>query len=158
MPIAWFIVPYKRHPDLPRTRYPAIDDFTPEIYAWSETEVLGDIAIVKINADGNILAQLNNEPGYERLPKGQLKDGLGDVPPGQLKKWIDLMLEQGYSQAEIDAEFPDGLKNYTMEDMLNFMATRRLKPRWVPETDEILIDGEEQTPKPVAIVDAEVQE
>ena len=55
MPTAWYIIPYRRRPARRRpTRYVAIDDHTAQIRdyggTWSEVEVLGDRAIVKVRA------------------------------------------------------------------------------------------------------------
>ena len=76
MAIAWFIIPYKRHPVMPRTRYPAIDDHTASIRAlggdWSETEVLGNRCLVKVRAPANAIEALATRPGYKRLPKIRL--------------------------------------------------------------------------------------
>lgn len=70
--IAWYICPYKRRLDAPRpTRYCAMDDYTQQIIYtdggnWSETEVEGDRAIVKVSASKDTLKELNKV--FERLP------------------------------------------------------------------------------------------
>lgn len=62
MPIAYYLVPYQPHPTRPRARVCAMDDHTPEIDAqggaWSESEVLGNRAVVRVRASTTLLNQL----------------------------------------------------------------------------------------------------
>jgi hypothetical protein len=158
MPTAWYIVPYKRRPAWPPTRYPAIDDHTAQIRAlageWTETEILGNRCIVKVRAPAAALEQLATLPNYKRLPKDRLDDPLADLPPAALTALRDEILDQGYTLAEIQARFPDAnLANTTLGDVLRFMATRRRKPRWDPDVEEIVLDGPVQTSRPVDEVD-----
>lgn len=62
--ISWYIVPYKIVESTPRnTRYCAMDDYTSVIYGeggqWTETEVLGNRAIVKVRASETALTTLD---------------------------------------------------------------------------------------------------
>jgi len=72
--IAWYICPYKLRPEkgidgMP-TRYCAMDDFTKVIMAekgdWSEAEIEGDCAIVKVRASEDTIKLLDEE--FQRLP------------------------------------------------------------------------------------------
>lgn len=77
--IAWYIVPYKRENNPNQViRYCAIDDHTPEIVAsggkWSETEIDGDKAIVKVKTSEEVLAKLDTE--YKRIKETK---GVKDV-------------------------------------------------------------------------------
>jgi hypothetical protein len=160
MPFGWYIIPYKRHPILPRTRYPAIDDYTDVVVAaggtWAETEILGNRCLVKVRAPAALLDSLASVPEYKRLPKDRLDDSLVDLS-SQIKRALrDELRDQGYTVAEIHARFGDDLGQYTLRDLLRFMATRRLRPRWNAETDEIILDGPSQGCRPIASVDAEV--
>ena len=123
MPTAWFICPYKRKdfgsPEANRarpTRYCAMDDFTREIRAsggdWSETEIEGDQAIVKVRATNQILGRLSSE--FRR--------------------------------------FPD-----RAAAVLEWTPTRKT-PRYVPDLDEILIDGVDVPSKRMDTVDREVSD
>lgn len=158
MAIGWYIVPYKRHPVLDRTRYPAIDDYTAQLLehggTWAETEVLGNRCIVKVRAPAAVLQVLDGL--YKRIPKDRLDDSLADLPAAIKRALRDELEDMGYSLAEIRARFGDDLGAYTLRDVLRFAASRRRKPRWDAETDEIVLDGEVQGCRPVEDVDREV--
>lgn len=165
MAIGWYIIPYKRDPVSPNGRYPAIDDYTAEIESyggyWSETEVLGNHCIVKVRAPVAVLNALAAVDGFQRLPKDRLDDPLSDLSIQALRKIRDMLEALGYPLAEIKAKFGNNvalLGNYTLRDVLLFVARRRLKPRYDAGTGEIILDGPEQPVKPLEYVDAEVAE
>lgn len=158
--IAWFVVPYtyimrgRRH-----IRYPAIDDYTQQIRAeegrWAETEVLGDQCLVKVRASAETLTELSKV--YERMPAANIDDSLSATSIAEREQLLAICLDAGYSQAEIDKELENDLAVKTMGDVLRFLATRRLKPRYDAETEEIVLDGPEQRCKSIESVDAEVR-
>lgn len=164
MPIAWFIVPYKRHPHRPRTRYPAIDDYTEIIRAhggdWRETEILGNRALVKVRAPQTVLNTLAAFSDFKHIPKARLNEPLSDLSPAVLNALRDELLDQGYTMQQLRSRFgsPPDLTQYSLGDVLRFMASQRRKPRYDRETDTIIVDGDIQTPKPVDVVDWEVGE
>lgn len=165
MATGWYIVPYKRvesgmFSSLP-TRYCEMDDYTHDIIyvyggAWTESEVLGDRAIVKVRTRQAILDVLDNR--FTRLPKDRLDDPLSDLSPSVINHMRDWALDCGYSLDEIHEAFAGGLENYTLRDYLHFLAQRRLKPRWDREADEIILDGPVQGCRSVESVDEEVTE
>jgi hypothetical protein len=159
MAIAWFIVPYKRALDVPMARYCAIDDQTPQIYAeggaWTEAEVLGNRALVKVRASDATLATLASL--YTRIPLARLSDPLSSLTPAQRSALRNRLLDLGYTDAEIRAALPD-LNTRTLHDFLAFAATRRRKPRWDAEAGEIILDGPVQSCRPVLSVEAEITE
>ena len=144
MPIGWFIVPYKRRIGHPRPiRYCAIDDESSQIHSdggeWAEVEVLGDQAVVKVRASAATFVSLATK--YKQLPE----DGsLSNLSPGQKIDLRNELVDAGYGMAEIQASFGNNMSDYTLQDVLHFMASRRLKPRYDPLTDEIVLDGPEQ--------------
>lgn len=165
--MAWYIVPYKRLWDafhLPGTtpcRYCEMDDYTQQIIydyggVWTETEVLGNRAIVKVRVRQAILDVLDTR--FRRLPKDRLDDPLSDLSPQVRTKLRDWLLDAGYTIQEIHEAFAGGLENYTLRDYLHFAARRRRKPRWDKPADEIVLDGPVQPCRPVESVDNEVQE
>ena len=164
MAIGWFIIPYKRRPteQEPRTRYPAIDDYTADIKAaggqWAETEVLGNCCIVKVRASVGVLNAIAAVDGFQRLPKDRLDDPLSDLSIQALKLFRDILEGMGYTLGEIKDRFGNDLSIYTLRDVLKFATRRRLKPRYDAQTDEIIIDGIVQPVKPLEKVDAEVTE
>lgn len=161
----WFICPYKRRigDDIP-SRYCAMDDFTPQIIQtdggyWSETEVLGNRAIVKVKAEPSTIATIAGTAGFKRLPKDLLNSPLSDLTQGQKTALKDEILDMGYTSGELSAWFGnDGVNigNFTLKDVLKKMATRRLKPRYDSGTDTIVLDGAVQPVKTIDKVDSEV--
>jgi hypothetical protein len=137
-----------------------MDDFTSQINAdggkWSETEVLGNRAIVKVNASLTTLEAIASEPDFKRIPKDRLDDSLSDLP-NSVKKALSKGLEDmGYSIEEIKAKFGNDLGSYTLRDLLRFMASRRLKPRYNQTTDIIEFSDTVVIPKLIEDVDREV--
>ena len=162
MPIGWYITPYKMFPQAlgypDRTRYCAMNDYTDLIINtdkgnWSETEVLGDRAVVKVKASASTLAVLDGV--FTRLPKNGLEDSLVTVATGDKTALKSEGLDMGYTDIEWDTDFPNDLGTYQLKDVLHFYTKRRLKPRW--DGSKIVIDGIEQSCKPVELVDIEVQ-
>lgn len=164
MPVGWYIVPYKRDtsPGTPGpVRYCAMNDYTQQIIYtyngnWSETEILGNRAIVKVRAPAQVLEFLDTVPGFRRLPLDRLDDSLGDLGTGIKSALRDELLDMGYTMDEVHARFGSDLGQYTLRDLLKFAATRRLKPRYNPATDEIVLDGEIQACRSIESVDEEV--
>ena len=163
MAIAWYIAPYKINQEAPgwlkNIRYCAMDDYTDVIFAeggdWTETEILGNRAIVKVRASLAILTILNSV--FKRIPKNRLDDPLSDLPTAVKQALKNEALDMGYTIAELQARFPNDLGTYTLKDVLKFYAKRRLKPRYDSVADEIKVDGIEQTCRPIESVDAEVR-
>lgn len=164
MPLAWFIAPYKRRNPgaLPAERYCAVDDFTAQILAdggaWSETEVLGDCALVKVRASAATLTAINASAGMMRIPNHtDLNDTLGDLTAAQRNAILNKLLAMGYSQAEIDAALPANWQAVTLRQVLRFAARRRLKPRYDQPTDAVICDGAVQPVRDVDEVAGVVQ-
>jgi hypothetical protein len=162
MPVAWFICPYKRRIGAPGpTRYCAMDDFTSQIVAdggdWSETEILGDAAIVKARASVGTLTIIAGTAGFQYIPLAILTSPLSSLTAGQRAAIVAKAQELGYSLAEIQARFPGAdLSTFTLGDVLRFLATRRLRPRYDVGTDTIICDGPSDPVRPVSDVDAAV--
>lgn len=161
MAIGWYIVPYKRRTDAATpTRYCSMDDHTAAILAvggaWSETEVLGDRAIVKVRATPAILSQLNGVAGFRRLPKDLLGDSLASLSAGAKTAIRNELTDAGYTLAEIQARFGSDLGQYTLRDVLRFFASRRLKPRYDAGTDTIILDGSVQVCRDIDDVDGDI--
>lgn len=159
MPITWYIVPYKRNPNIPLVaRYCAMDDYTIEIKAsggnWAETEISGNRAIVKVRASAAILTTLNGV--FKRLPKDTLDDPLSSLSNAVKTALRNEIQDQGYTLQEIQARFGSDLGQYTLKDVLKFMASRRHKPRYEAETDTIVFDGPVQACRTIESVEAEV--
>jgi hypothetical protein len=168
MAIAWFICGYKLKAgknDLMNTRYCAMDDFTSAILAdagtWSETEVLGGSALVKVRANAATLTTIAGTVGFQRIPSWvNLTDTLGSMTTAQRTAILNRITAMGYTLAEIQTALGTNLtgwRSHTLGDVLRFCSSRRLKPRWDAVQGQIVLDGILQACKPVAMVDAEVQ-
>jgi hypothetical protein len=160
MAVAWFIAPYKRRlTSSDPTRYCAMDDFTQRIRAdggnWSETEILGDRAIVKVRASIATLTLIAATPTFRRIPLGVLDDPLSSLTLAQRNAIRNEITDAGYSVAELNAVIPN-LAAVTLRQVLRFMASRRLKPRYDKVTDTIVIDGILQPCRTIESVDGAV--
>lgn len=159
--IGWYICPYKRVLNTPQhIRYCAMDDYTKQIIYqdkgnWSETEVLGNRAIVKVKASASTLAILDGV--FKRIPKNALNLSLSDLTTTQKNFLKNEALDMGYSLKEINVRLPNPIGTYTLRDVLGFFATRRLKPRYDVINDTIVCDGIEQPVREIGDVDNAVK-
>ena len=137
-----------------------MDGYTKQIFAsggnWTETEILGNRAIVKVRATQEILNTLDTV--FKRLPKDRLDDSLADLSQTIKQKLKNELLDMGYTIEELQERFPKDLSEYTLRDVLKFATKRRLKPRYDAKKDEIFVDGIEQRCRPIESVDEEIQE
>lgn len=156
--IAWYIAPYKRRENSHRpTRYCAMDDYTQQIIYkdggnWSETEVLGDRAIVKVKAEEKTIETLDTV--FKRLPVDSLDSGL-TTKTAEVKTSISSELaDMGYKSSDTSKVNLDTCKAV---DLLKVMATKRLAPRYDAEKDLIICDGIEQQCRSIESVDKAVK-
>ncbi len=161
MPIAWFICSYKRKLNYPSPlRYCAMDDFTPQIHGeggqWSETEVLGSYAIVKVRASDATLATIAGTAGFQRLPIALLTEPLSSLTGAQRTAIRNRILAMGYTDAEIITALGANIGQRTLGQVLRFAASQRLQPRYDAVQDLIICDGPVQSCKPIDDVDKEV--
>lgn len=159
MPVAWYIVPYKiRADEAELIRYPAIDDYTRQIYAnggrWAETEILGDRCIVKVRAAAAVLTALDGI--YTRIPKDRLDDSLASLPGAVKVALRNEILDAGYSLAEIQNRFGSDLGQHTLRDVLRFMATRRITCRPDHVNRVFIFDGPAVSCDDIDRIDVEV--
>jgi hypothetical protein len=138
-----------------------MDDHTAAIRAdggaWAETEILGNMAIVKVRATAATLTTIADATGFTRLPLSVLDNSLASLSTTQRTAIRNKLNDMGYSVAEIQARFGSDLSIYTLGDVLRFAASRRLKPRYDAATDTIILDGAQQPCRSVTSVDAEIQ-
>jgi hypothetical protein len=159
--IGWFIVPYARRTmGATIARYCKVNDFNAQIVAaggaWSESEVLGDCAIVKVRATQAGIDQLDAQPGFIRIPVERLDDPLSTLSAAK-KLQIRTKLEtMGYSLAEIQDALGVDLGTKTLRQLLIFMTTRRIRPRFDGPLDSYVFDGPIETCKSVDQLDTEV--
>lgn len=167
MAIAWFLAPYKQmvgqiHP----TRYCLVLDYNDLIVAdggtWSETEVLGNQALVKVRASASTLATIAADAAIVRIPNHfQLSDTLGDLTAGQRTAIENKLQAMGYTLTELRAVMPaGGWGAVTLGQVLKFAATRRLRWNGPPWFDiggaPINLNGASDPVRPVDDVDGVV--
>jgi hypothetical protein len=160
MTIAWFVTNYKRRAGPRPLRYCAMDDFTAQIKAdggdWTETEVLGGYALVKVRAADATLTAIAGTAGVFRIPINVLDDTLASLSNAQRTAIRDRVEAMGYTVEEITAAFPN-LRQATLRQVLHFAAGRRRKPRYDAVSDAIVLDGEIVSCRAIEDVDTEVQ-
>jgi uncharacterized membrane protein (UPF0136 family) len=164
MATAWFVCEYKIRPDVRPIRYCAMDDFTSTIEAdggaWSESEVLGGYAVVKVRAAAATLTSIGGTVGYYRIPSfTHLTDVLTGLTAGQRTAIQNRILAMGYTQAEIDAAMGNTLalwRQKVLSTLLRFIAQRRLSPRWDSIQQQFVLDGALRDCKPIDAVNTEV--
>lgn len=162
--IAWFIVPYKRKLPAsvygPRARYCAMDDFTSQIFVnggrWSESEVLGGFAIVKVSASLAVVNAIDATVGFVRIPVAALDDPLSTLSAAKKIQIRDKVLEMGYTPAEVTADLGIDLGSKTLRELLVFITKRRRLSRYDDINDLIIMDGPLMPCKPIAQLDNEV--
>lgn len=160
MPTAWFITNYKIGNRGRVIRYCAMDDFTPQIFGeggnWTETEVLGSNAIVKVRASQATLDTIAATTGYYRVPLAKIDMTLGQLTQQQRTNIRDKILAMGYTQTEINSKLGSNWQNVTLRQVLKFIATRRLKPRWDADAEAIKVDGIIQNCRSIESVENEI--
>lgn len=164
MSVGWYLAPYKVRTERSGrpARYCAMDDFTPQIMGvdggdWSESEILGDIAVVKVRASLATLSTIAGTAPFFRIPNHTApSDTLGDLTGAQRNALLNKLQALGYTSAEIQAALPANWVSLTLGQVLRFAATRRLKPRWDDVAQVIKVDGIVQACRPIADVDRAV--
>ena len=160
MPVAFFIIPYERYASYRPARRVAIAAFTPQIEAdggdWSESEFLGDRALVKVRASVATLTAIADQ-GWFRLPLSRLEDPLSSLSNTQRIALRNQITDAGYSSAELNALIPN-LAGASLRQVLRFMLSRRLKPRYDEATDQIVLDGPDQPATAIEALDLRVGE
>lgn len=169
MALAWFICGFnfvEGHNGPNSRRVCAMDNFSPSIFAdggaWSESEVLGGFAVVKVRASVATLTIIGGTAGFTRIPNNwvDLSTTLGSLTTGQRTTLLNLITSMGYTTAEINAALGSNLTGWrtkTLGQVLRFIAQRRLKSRWDNVQHQIVLDGILQSCKPIDDINAEVQ-
>jgi hypothetical protein len=163
MALGWFVCPYsRRNPgEVPAKRYCSVDDFTALVRAdggdWDETEILGDVALVKVRASQATLDLISNAPGVFTIPQKwiNMQDDLSSMTAGERNQISNAVLSLGYSQAELDLAMGSSLaqwQTHVLEDLLVMASARRLKPRYDQPSDSVVCDGPVQPVKDVHLV------
>lgn len=166
MATAWFIVPYTAF-NFRRTndgRVCSMDEYTDLILLdggkWAETEVLGNHAIVKVSASDVTLTTLAADVRFQRIPVARLDDTLGSLTKAQVDAISNKVQALGYTLAEIQAALGVNraqIKQKTLRQVLRFVATRRIKPRYDENAQAVVFDtGVEVTPLSIESVDSAV--
>jgi len=140
-----------------------MDDYTKEIYTdggnWSESEILGDAAIVKVKASDKTLTIIQSAKEFFRIPiHVGLDEKLSNVTSDDRTAILTKLNGLGYSMDEIEEVLGKDLSEFNdkkLNELLTFTASRRLKPLRIVNgitefTSEIV------APKPIESIDKEV--
>lgn len=141
LPGSWFLAPYKAG-SVPHIRYCGMDDFSSLIFAdggqWREVEILGNWCLVKVKASAGTLTTIAGT--YRRIPASKMDDPLSSLTNAQKTALRNMATDAGYTLAEIQAALGD-LSTATLGDLLRFLATRRITPRFDAVSRTIIFDG-----------------
>jgi len=141
LPGSWFIAPYKTA-GVPHIRYCGMDDFSSIILAdggqWREVEILGNWCLVKVKASAGTLTTIAGT--YRRIPASKMDDPFSSLTNAQKTALRNMATDAGYTLAEIQAALGD-LSTATLGDLLRFLATRRITPRFDAVSRTIIFDG-----------------
>lgn len=130
---------------------------------WSNVEVLGGVALVKVRASASTLTTVSGTTGFSRLTNHALiTDSLSDLTVAQRNAITTRILAMGYTQAELDTTMGNTLalwRQKSFETLLQFIAGRRVKSRFDFDTHQFVFDGPFiPCGKTVAMLDSEVTE
>lgn len=169
MTIAWILCPYKvrpsNNPHFRFIRYAAMDDFTPLIQvgggAWAEVEVLGNVALCKVNTTDANLTTILATADFQRIPVGlRLTDSLATLTAGQRNAILTRLQAMGYTVTEITNALGGNLANWrtrTLGDLLRFISRRRFKPASMDVNGNVTFSTEEVVPESVDGLDEKVR-
>lgn len=143
LPSAYYIVPFRRALIPLTNMFPerelTIRDFYPAIITgggdFREIEIRGQRALVRVWTDASTHSALTAV--YKRLPKARLTDTLADLTNPQKNAVRNELLDEGFTNAEINAAFGADIGTRTLGDVMRFMARNRRKPQYDSGTDTI---------------------
>ncbi len=98
---------------------------------------LSDRLIYKISASQGVLDAIAALPGVKLMPTNRLDDALSTLTVNQRNALKNELLDQGYTQADIDAEFPN-LGQATLRQMLKFMSRTKTLPAFDVNTLSVI--------------------
>lgn len=145
--ISWFITSYnqdvnaKPHP----RRWCMMDAYTPQIIIqdsgnWEEIEVGANFAIVKVSASSATLQTIAADTNFTRIPATLLTETLSSLTTTQKQKLQTLLNNMGYTNQEIQNALGNNLGQKTLGQVLRFITTRRVPPRFDAVSRAIVFD------------------
>lgn len=169
MALAWFICGYDLvdgHNGPNSRRSCMMNNFNSSIFTdggtWSESEVLGGFAVVKVRASVTTLDAIGGTTGFVRIPNNwvDLNTIISSLTSGQRNILLNLITTMGYTATEINDVLGSNLAGWrskTLGQVLRFIAQRKRKPRWDNVQHQIILDGVLLTCTSIDEVDARVQ-
>lgn len=159
--VSWWVAPYVRADEFGRhIRVCKIEQYAAQMRAdgggYREAEILGNYCLAKVRAGASTVTAMAADVDLQRLPKDRMDDPLSSLTNQQKTRLRNFVLSLGYTTQEVQARFPNDLGTYTLRDVLRFMATRRLKPRYDKATDTVILDGPVQPVKSPDQLEAEL--
>jgi hypothetical protein len=131
-------------------RYCAMRDYirvNAEDSYWDEVELLGGVALVRVDAPAETIALIDSDPEFFKLPTKAANLPL-DVSTKEGDAIIAKLKELGYSQEELQQQLPD-VKQATLATVLKIAAQRRVKPNYDKVSNTIVYNGDIEYVKPL---------
>ena len=148
MPVRYYLIPYTHqdfHGRVNGSRQiftdAQRDTLATENAKYPHREVLGDHAIVAVNARNAVLNQIDALPGVFQLPTRALDTTLADLTAPQKQALRDKARALGYDAQEIQDRFGADIGQATFRDVLKFLLKRRKKARYDSNAQDIVLDG-----------------
>lgn len=115
---------------------------------------ISDRRIYKINATNAVLNAVEALPGVKRLPTTVLDNPLSSLTANQRQALQDELVDQGYTLADIQAQFPN-LGQATLKQVLKFMARHNVLPAFDVNTVSVIrsAKAEDDISYPDTIID-----
>ena len=165
MTLIWLLSPYTRQTSRSTLFYQRVNvmnEYTASIQAdggtWQEVEVLGNHAIIKARYSASaITAALASDIRLYILPTRNLNTTLADLTEQQKTDLIAKIISLGYTITELRAALGNDIALITFGELLRFIATRRIEPRYDTSANDIVFDGVVVIPESVDALDGRVQ-
>lgn len=108
---------------------------------WRYEEIAGNRALVRAEMSDALAQTIAMDVNCLPLPLNRLDQTLGELSPQARSTLQDLAVEMGYSLTEIRNRLGNNLANVTLGQLLRFLASRRIKPRYNADKTDVVFDG-----------------
>lgn len=116
-------------------------DLVKEGAKWSYEEIAGNRCLVKAEMSDSLAQTIALDVHCMPLPLKRLDQTLGELSPQARSTLQDLAVEMGYTLTEIRNQLGNNLASVTLGQLLRFLASRRIKPRYNAEKTDVVFDG-----------------
>lgn len=117
------------------------DDLTKEGAKWRYEEIAGNRCLVRAEMSDALAQTIALDVNCLPLPLKRLDQTLGELSPQARSTLQDLAVEMGYSLTEIRNRLGNNVATVTLGQLLRFLASRRIKPRYSDDKTDVVFDG-----------------